>query len=93
METAGTSAPPSAAAPPTCPYLRQIAQAADQLGYYGVLLPTGKSCEDSWIVASAMLTSTERLKFLVAVQAGAAAADGRGAHDRDARPSFELVAC
>ncbi len=25
-------------------YLRQIAQAADQLGYYGVLLPTGRSC-------------------------------------------------
>ena len=23
-------------------YLRQIAQAADQLGYYGVLLPTGR---------------------------------------------------
>ena len=42
-------------------YLRQIAQAADRLGYFGVLLPTGKSCEDSWIVASAMLTSTERL--------------------------------
>ena len=28
-------------------YLRQIAEAADRLGYYGVLLPTGKSCEDS----------------------------------------------
>ena len=27
-------------------YLRQIAQAADQLGYFGVLLPTGRSCED-----------------------------------------------
>jgi alkanesulfonate monooxygenase len=34
-------------------YLRQIAEAADRLGYYGALLPTGKSCEDSWIVASA----------------------------------------
>ena len=33
-------------------YLRQIAQAADDLGYYGVLLPTGRSCEDSWVVAS-----------------------------------------
>lgn len=51
-------------------YLRQIAQAADQLGYFGVLLPTGKSCEDSWIVASAMVTSTERLRFLVAVRPG-----------------------
>ena len=34
-------------------YLRQIAQAADDLGYYGVLLPTGRSCEDAWVVASA----------------------------------------
>ena len=36
------------------PYLKQIAQAADQLGYFGVLLPTGRSCEDSWIIASAL---------------------------------------
>ena len=35
-------------------YLRQIAQAADDLGYHGVLLPTGRSCEDSWVVASAL---------------------------------------
>ena len=51
-------------------YLRQIAQAADDLGYYGVLIPTGRSCEDSWIVASALAPSTERLKFLVAVRPG-----------------------
>ena len=51
-------------------YLRQIAQAADRLGYFGVLLPTGKSCEDSWIVASAMVPSTEQLRFLVAVRPG-----------------------
>ena len=31
-------------------YLRQIAQAADDLGYLGVLLPTGRSCEDAWVV-------------------------------------------
>nr|WP_122049783.1 FMNH2-dependent alkanesulfonate monooxygenase [Asaia bogorensis] len=52
------------------PYLQQIARAADSLGYYGVLLPTGRSCEDSWVVASALVTSTERLKFLVAVRPG-----------------------
>ncbi len=51
-------------------YLRQIAQAADHLGYGGVLLPTGKSCEDSWVIASALVTYTERLKFLVAVRPG-----------------------
>jgi alkanesulfonate monooxygenase len=51
-------------------YLRQIAQAADHNGYFGVLLPTGRSCEDSWVVASAMAPLTERLRFLVAVRPG-----------------------
>jgi alkanesulfonate monooxygenase len=51
-------------------YLRQIAQAADSLGYFGVLLPTGRSCEDSWIVASALAPLTEQLRFLVAVRPG-----------------------
>jgi alkanesulfonate monooxygenase len=51
-------------------YLRQIAQAADQLGYYSVLLPTGNSCEDSWVIASALMPATERLRFLVAIRPG-----------------------
>jgi alkanesulfonate monooxygenase len=51
-------------------YLRQIAQAADELGYFGVLLPTGRSCEDSWVVASALVPLTEQLRFLVAVRPG-----------------------
>ena len=48
-------------------YLEQVARAADQLGYYGVLLPTGRSCEDSWVVASALARTTQKLRFLVAV--------------------------
>ena len=44
-------------------YLSQIARAADELGYYGVLLPTGRSCEDSWVIASAMVPLTQRLRF------------------------------
>lgn len=52
------------------PYMRQIAQAADDNGYFGVLLPTGRSCEDSWVVASALVPFTERLRFLVAVRPG-----------------------
>ncbi len=54
----------------TLGYLGQIARAADELGYFGVLLPTGKSCEDSWVVASAMVPLTRRLRFLVAVRPG-----------------------
>ncbi|MFC3692058.1 FMNH2-dependent alkanesulfonate monooxygenase [Chenggangzhangella methanolivorans] len=52
------------------PYLEQVAQAADRLGYFGVLLPTGRSCEDSWVVASALAPLTERLRYLVAVRPG-----------------------
>lgn len=52
------------------PYLTQVAQAADGLGYYGVLLPTGRSCEDSWVVASALAPLTKQLRFLVAVRPG-----------------------
>lgn len=51
-------------------YIGQIARAADELGYGGVLLPTGRSCEDAWAVASAMVPLTQRLKFLVAIRPG-----------------------
>ncbi|GGY47418.1 FMNH2-dependent alkanesulfonate monooxygenase [Pseudoduganella albidiflava] len=51
-------------------YLRQVAVAADTLGYDGVLLPTGRSCEDAWVVASSLIHATKKLKFLVAVRPG-----------------------
>lgn len=51
-------------------YFRQVAIAADSLGYEGVLIPTGRSCEDSWIVASSLIEATRRLKFLVALRPG-----------------------
>ncbi|MNZ55138.1 Alkanesulfonate monooxygenase [compost metagenome] len=51
-------------------YMQQIAVAADRLGYEGVLIPTGTSCEDPWVVASALVPATERLKFLVALRPG-----------------------
>ena len=51
-------------------YFKQIAIAADSLGYEGVLLPTGRSCEDSWIVAASLIDATKRLKFLVALRPG-----------------------
>lgn len=51
-------------------YMQQVAQAADRLGYGGVLLPTGSSCEDAWVVASSLIPVTEKLKFLVAIRPG-----------------------
>ncbi|MEH7119400.1 FMNH2-dependent alkanesulfonate monooxygenase [Neobacillus vireti] len=54
----------------TLPYLKQVAQAVDELGFTGALLPTGRSCEDSWVVASSLISVTSRMKFLVAVRPG-----------------------
>lgn len=54
----------------TFQYLQQIAIAADSLGFHGVLIPTGKSCEDPWITAASLLSVTQKLRFLVAVRPG-----------------------
>jgi alkanesulfonate monooxygenase len=51
-------------------YLKQVAGAADALDYDGVLIPTGQSCEDPWIVASSLIEATRQLRFLVAVRPG-----------------------
>jgi alkanesulfonate monooxygenase len=52
------------------PYLRQIAQAVDDLGYTGALLPTGRSCEDAWVVAAMLAAVTRKMHFLVAIRPG-----------------------
>ena len=52
------------------PYLRQIAQAVDDLGYTGALLPTGRSCEDAWIVAATLASVTQKMRFLTAIRPG-----------------------
>jgi alkanesulfonate monooxygenase len=51
-------------------YLRQVASAVDSLGFYGALLPTGRSCEDAWVTASALIAGTTRMRFLVAIRPG-----------------------
>lgn len=51
-------------------YLREIAVAADRLGYSGVLLPTGSHCTDAWITAASIAPFTERLRLLVAARPG-----------------------
>lgn len=58
------------ARPATYSYLKQIAKAADRLGFNGVLVPSGRSCEDPWVVSASLINETERLKFLVAVRPG-----------------------
>ena len=51
-------------------YMMQVAQAVDALGYTGALLPTGRGCEDSWVLASSMIAITRQMKFLIAVRPG-----------------------
>ena len=58
------------ARPATYNYCKQIAQAVDDLGYTGVLIPTGKTCEEGFIVASTLVPVTQNLKYLVAVRPG-----------------------
>ncbi|MEV9525308.1 FMNH2-dependent alkanesulfonate monooxygenase [Aliarcobacter butzleri] len=79
-------------------YIKQVAVAADTLGYDGVLIPTGRSCEDPFVVASSLIGVTSKLKFLVALRPGllqpALAARIASTLDRfsNGRVAFNLVA-
>ncbi|MBB4063848.1 FMNH2-dependent alkanesulfonate monooxygenase [Gellertiella hungarica] len=53
-------------------YLKEIAVAADRLGYSGVLIPVGVACEESFVLAGHLAAYTEKLKFLVAIRPGTA---------------------
>lgn len=53
-------------------YFAEIAQAADRLGYSGVLLPTGVACEESFVLAANLAAHTKKVKFLVAIRPGVA---------------------
>jgi len=53
---------------PTNAYIRQIAETADRLGYDGLLIPTGASCTDPWVTAASLVTTTRRIKLLVALR-------------------------
>lgn len=61
---------PAGFRPPSLRYLTEVAQAADRLGFEGVLTPTGTWCEDAWLTAAGLLQATRRLKFLVAFRPG-----------------------
>ena len=44
--------------PPDIDYLGQIARSAEQLGFTGVLTPTGTWCEDAWLTTAALISQT-----------------------------------
>lgn len=56
--------------PPDHDYLLQVAQAAEHLGFEGMLTPAGTLCEDAWLATASLLGRTERIKFLVAFRPG-----------------------
>lgn len=60
----------AATRPPDIDYLGQVARSAEQLGFAGVLTPTGTWCEDAWLTTAALISQTKRLKFLVAFRPG-----------------------
>ena len=55
---------------PSIDYLAHVARTAEQLGFEGVLTPTGTFCEDAWLTTAALVRETSRLKFLVAFRPG-----------------------
>ncbi|GFN31429.1 LLM class flavin-dependent oxidoreductase [Paenibacillus xylaniclasticus] len=55
---------------PSLAYAIQYAQAAERNGFTALLLPTGNSCLDSLVTASALASSTETLKLLIAARPG-----------------------
>lgn len=54
--------------PATNEYMRQIAVTAENLGYDGLLIPTGSSCLDPWVTASSLAAVTHKIKLLVALR-------------------------
>lgn len=54
----------------TIEYLSQIAQAAEHNGFESLLTPTGQWCADAWLTTAALISRTNKLKFLVALRPG-----------------------
>lgn len=48
----------------------KVAQAAEEAGFEGILIPTGVPYLDSWIVGSAIVHSTKKIRPLVAFRPG-----------------------
>jgi len=55
---------------PDIDYLASVARTAEYAGFGAVMLPTGLTAEDGWLVAAALAHETTRLKFLVSFRPG-----------------------
>lgn len=54
--------------PATNAYMRRIAEIAEDLGYDGLLIPTGSACLDPWVTAASLAAVTRRIRLLVALR-------------------------
>jgi alkanesulfonate monooxygenase len=52
--------------------LKDIALAADRLGFKGLVIPTGQGCDDPWVTAAALAPVTEHLQLVLALRPGVA---------------------
>jgi len=59
---------PAGSRPVDYSYFQQLGKAYDRLGFTGALFATG--AHDVWVLAAALLSETERLRFLVAIHPG-----------------------
>jgi alkanesulfonate monooxygenase len=55
---------------PSLSYLAQVARAADDLGFDGLLTPCGTACEDAWLTTAMLVPLTRDVRFLVAFRPG-----------------------
>ncbi len=70
-------------------YLQQIAQTADRLGFTGVLIPTGRSCEDAWAGRGLNDPGDAAAEVPCRPQAKRGIADGGRASGGDPRPAVK----
>lgn len=55
---------------PTLEYMTRFSQAAEKAGFDSILIPVFNNCLDSLVTASALVSNTEKIKFLVASRVG-----------------------
>lgn len=55
---------------PELDYLIRVAQTAEQAGFEGILVPVGTPFLDSWMVGSALVHHTKRIRPLIAIRPG-----------------------
>lgn len=68
------------ARPASYDYTKQIAQAVDQLGYTGVLIPTGKTCEEGFIIGIDTSTGDREFEIFSSSSTGSHVAKLCGAY-------------